>query len=348
MLAIVLAGIATGGFVASRWLNRQPEAHRHAGSVAFAAGTLVVASFAVLPWFLEPFGLKLVVGPLAIVSVGAPLMYPVSFLSGVFFTLVGAALRHDAPSDTAAVGSLTFANTVGAALGSLCGGFVLLPMLGMEDSLYVLALGYGAIGAWTLLRPIGPRGVAIFATAGAFALSVAIFPFGSIESRHLPFIVKRWMQSPEDRVTLIRESPGQTLVYIEQRILGETHSYRLVTNALSMAGSHETSRRYSKLYVYLPVALHPNPKNALVISFGLGSTAKALTDTASFEHIDVVDISKDILELSSIEYSDDDNPLNDPRVEVHVEDGRYFLQATNRRFDLITGEPPPAALMITG
>ena len=31
----------------------------------------------------------------------------------------------------------------------------------------------------------------------------------------------------------------------------------------------------------------------------------------------------------------------DPRVRVHVEDGRHFLQTTTRRFDLITGEPPP-------
>jgi hypothetical protein len=37
-------------------------------------------------------------------------------------------------------------------------------------------------------------------------------------------------------------------------------------------------------------------------------------------------------------------PLDDPRVRVHVEDGRYFLQATDRRFDLITGEPPPPGI----
>jgi len=34
-------------------------------------------------------------------------------------------------------------------------------------------------------------------------------------------------------------------------------------------------------------------------------------------------------------------PLQDPRVTVHVEDGRFFLSSTDRRFDLITAEPPP-------
>ena len=31
----------------------------------------------------------------------------------------------------------------------------------------------------------------------------------------------------------------------------------------------------------------------------------------------------------------------DPRVAVHVEDGRFFLQTTPQSFDLITAEPPP-------
>ena len=35
------------------------------------------------------------------------------------------------------------------------------------------------------------------------------------------------------------------------------------------------------------------------------------------------------------------HPLRDPRVQVHIEDGRFFLQTTERHFDLITGEPPP-------
>jgi hypothetical protein len=36
-----------------------------------------------------------------------------------------------------------------------------------------------------------------------------------------------------------------------------------------------------------------------------------------------------------------EQPLRDPRVSVHIEDGRFFLQQTARRYDLITGEPPP-------
>jgi len=55
-----------------------------------------------------------------------------------------------------------------------------------------------------------------------------------------------------------------------------------------------------------------------------------------------VDISRDILEMSDIAFPDPaEHPLRDPRVEVIVEDGRFFLQTTSRRYDLITSEPPP-------
>src|SRR5690606_30904168 len=118
--------------------------------------------------------------------------------------------------------------------------------------------------------------------------------------------------------------------------------HQLLTDGYSMAGTSTGGRRYMKLYVWMPVALQPEPKEALLISFGVGSTAKALVDTASLRHIDMVDISREILELADLVYPDPaQHPLRDPRVRLHVEDGRWFLQTTSRRYDLITGEPPP-------
>jgi hypothetical protein len=58
--------------------------------------------------------------------------------------------------------------------------------------------------------------------------------------------------------------------------------------------------------------------------------------------MDVVDISKEVLDLadlySNINYS---NPLRDPRAHAVVQDGRFFLQASPRQYDIISGEPPP-------
>jgi hypothetical protein len=58
-----------------------------------------------------------------------------------------------------------------------------------------------------------------------------------------------------------------------------------------------------------------------------------------------VDLSRDILSMSPIVFPDErQQPLRDPRMHVHIEDGRYFLQTSDRHFDLITGEPPPPGI----
>jgi hypothetical protein len=97
-----------------------------------------------------------------------------------------------------------------------------------------------------------------------------------------------------------------------------------------------------KLFAYWSAALNPSAERALLISYGVGNTAKALTEMPSLESIDIVDISRDLFELNQIVSPfPQDHPLHDPRVRVHIEDGRFFLQTTDSKFDLITGEPPP-------
>jgi hypothetical protein len=127
--------------------------------------------------------------------------------------------------------------------------------------------------------------------------------------------------------------------------LGEPLAHQLLTNGHTMSGSGFPARRYMSLFVHLPVAFHPEPRDALLISYGVGTTARSLTRVESIRSIDVVDISREILDMSEVIFPDPaTNPLRDPRVSVHVEDGRYFLQTTTQRFDLITGEPPPPRL----
>jgi spermidine synthase len=347
MLGVVLAGIALGGLVASYWLRLLPDAHRAASPIAFAAGLLCVGSYAVFPLVIGPFSSSpyVISNTVDILRVALPLMLPVSFLSGIFFTLVGAALRHSLASETETAGVLILANTVGAAFGSLIGGFVFLPLLGMEKSFFLIALLYGGIGGLLLLKSPAPRRIA-YASAVVFLLAAGLFPFGSMEKRLLQVPVKRYLQTdPAARVAGVREGLTETIIYFETQMLGKPESYTMFTNAYAMSGTKLPSRRYMKLFVYWPMAVHPDLKHVLLIAYGVGNTAKAMTDSKDLETIDVVDISRDILEMNDIVYPRPaDRPLHDPRVRVHIEDGRYLLQTTGQRFDLITAEPPPPGI----
>jgi hypothetical protein len=98
-------------------------------------------------------------------------------------------------------------------------------------------------------------------------------------------------------------------------------------------------------YVYLPRALHPKLERALVIGYGIGNTVRTLVNDPTIKHIDVVDVSREALALSrSMRARFDSSPLDDPRVHVHIEDGRHFLAGRSDKYDLITGEPPPPVI----
>jgi hypothetical protein len=109
-----------------------------------------------------------------------------------------------------------------------------------------------------------------------------------------------------------------------------------------MSGTHTSGKRYMRYFVYWPVILHPQPiKRVLVICYGAGVTVGAATSIGAADTISVVEVSPDIVRMSDTIYANGRRPLDDPRVHLHLEDGRYFLQATADRFDVITGEPPP-------
>ncbi|MCZ6832542.1 MAG: spermidine synthase [Acidobacteria bacterium] len=349
MLAVVLAGIALGGLLGSVWLSRGSAAVRQAPVVALVSGTTVVGVYLLLDPVMQPFQGEFLQAWDQILMVALPLMLPVSLLSGLIFTLLGDALNTVIASSTRAAGYLTLANTTGAMLGSALAGLVLLPSLGMEHSLRGLAAGYGVAALCMLLAGTAGlsagrwlrRPLPVMVVAG-FLLAVLFFPAGLLERRYLDYPTAHYRSSEGAQVVAVREGLTETIILMEVKRFGETLYHRLITNAYSMSATTYPSQRYMALFVDLPMVLRPQASNALLISYGVGVTARALVNRASLAEIDVVDTSRDILEMSRRIYPGaGENPLLDPRVKVHVEDGRFFLQTTGKTYDIITGEPPP-------
>ena len=132
MLTLVLLGIAIGGALAPQ-LARLPLAWVTVGSsLAVVAGYLLAG---------RAFGS----GKPELIQYALPLMLPAAILSGALFTLLGAELRADAQNPQPAIGVLTTANTLGAALGAALAGLLLLPRLAIERSLFMLAAGYALL-----------------------------------------------------------------------------------------------------------------------------------------------------------------------------------------------------------
>jgi len=351
MLFVVLLGIGVGGLVSSRWLARRPLAYRAFPHLAVVAGLLVVWSYirfesvpSAYPNGVDETGMQTF-------WLSMHLMFPVSLVSGILFTFLGRAAFEELRDETGAVGRIAFYNTVGAMMGAMVAGFVLLPRAGVEASLFVLALVYIAAAAlapraWFAggagRRSAGWLGV----LAAVYALSLALFPFGLMRNHFVPSAVATFA-TPDTEIAEVREGVNETVIYARDRWRGEVFATRLITNAISMASDDPNGKRYMKYFVYWPLAFHPNVEKALLISYGVGQTAKAFSDSSEIEDIDIVDLSTDILDTHRVMFPEEGtSPLDDPRVDVHIEDGRFFLLTTDESYDVITAEPPP--LMMAG
>ena len=118
----------------------------------------------------------------------------------------------------------------------------------------------------------------------------------------------------------------------------------LVTNGHPMSSTELLSQRYMRAMAHVPLLAIDNPERVLVLCYGVGNTARAATLHPTVRHVEVVDLSRHVLEHSSYFKDVNGDVLHDPRVTVFINDGRQHLQmqaAGPTGYDLITLEPPP-------
>ncbi len=280
------------------------------------------------------------------------LMFPVALLSGILFPSMMADVQARLKDRMNSTGITTLFNTAGAAVGPLVASFVLLPGIGYQWSLILCAVGYALLsilvtdrGAWPLPRKLSGIRLVVATLWAAVILILAIFPYRRAEAHFVhashPFEVDDQGDVLAHVVKKI-EGTSDTWQLVRRDLFGEPYYYRLVSNAFSMSATNPYGQRYMRLFAYLPLAFRPESEDVLLICYGCGVTADAFLHGPHVKRIDVVDISKEVFALadfySSINYS---SPLRDPRVHAVVQDGRFFLQATPRHYDVISGEPPP-------
>src|SRR6266478_4009445 len=363
MLAVVLAGIGLGGVVTGA-IHRCPVAGdaraSHSEAASGRSGSLPVllllaAITTLLSYLFFPVELAHTrtdvfdVTWRQIVLLSIALMFPAAFLSGILFPSIVANVQASVGDRMNSTGITTLFNTTGAAAGPLLASFVLLPGVGYQSSLILCAAGYVLLSVivserstWAIGRPVGRLTIAL--CAGAILL-MAILPYHRADS-HFSHASRPYETDEHGNVLahLVKriEGTSDTLQLLRRDLCGEPYYYRLLTNGFSMSATNPHSQRYMRLFAYLPLAFRPESEDMLLLCYGCGVTADALLHGPNVKRMDAVDISNEVFALadsySGIDYS---NPLRDPRVHAVVQDGRFFLQASPRQYDIISGEPPP-------
>ena len=92
---------------------------------------------------------------------------------------------------------------------------------------------------------------------------------------------------------------------------------------------------YHDMIVHVPMAVNPAIKRVLVIGAGDGGTVRELTRYSGIEHIDMVEIDQQVVDVCIKYLPQLSKKLSDPRVQLHFEDGLRFVRSKENAYDLI-------------
>lgn len=330
MLATVLGGIALGSALASPLLRRERDWAWTLALVQIGTSLAVLASLTALAasyaagWRTAGLTQASILAILP-AAVGMGLAFPIGIR---LWTVQQQALDPGQGEVARRVSILYSTNVVGAIAGSLAGGFLVLPALGSRWSLIAFAALYLASGL-LLATAQGSRGRRLVTAVAAVLLFVVLArevpdPFdATLQRRHGPTEQILW-----------RKEGLQTSVSVHRRPINNRVLY---LDGLHQANDTAEMVRLHRLIGLLPMALHPDPRRALVIGLGGGATPGAVSQHAGTE-VEVVELSGTVVEGARFFGHVNYEVLDRPNVTMRVDDGRNFLLLVRRQFDVITAD----------
>ncbi len=367
ILSCFILGIAIGSF----WIARRPEgdALRTFGWLQLALVVVVCLTiplyrrlpfvFFQLTQLLRPEDSWSVYLFLTFVFCGL-LLIPPTALMGASFPLGARVVMRSKDSVGGEVGRVYLFNTIGTILGSLAGGLVLLPLIGLEGN-FTVGLIANLIAAAICLRaahktsppgpssPRGREGKPIFALAAVAALIL----FSAVTTRGWATFIsqagrfREWHGHFTQFATFEKQAIARadSLFYADDVFASVmvaqqkgTHRF-LRINGKADGSNGRGDLDTQTLAAHLGVLTHPGEvKKVLLVGIGAGITAGSLL-AHGIERLDVVEISPAVLDAAKLFSADNRNALEDPRCHVHIEDARTFLTLSPEKYDLIVSVP---------
>ena len=358
VLSIALAGIGFGGLAyASGAGDRRPSL------VGFASACLVEAlavaftfalgdRVAILALALQPlraYGFGAVVAAWSIVA--AIVVLPPAVAAGYQFPLLVALFGEGRRGVARDVGLAYAANTAGAIVGSLAGGFGALPLLSAPGAwrlaaVVLVALGLAAAfvavreerrgGAVAVHLALAAAAIVFVGTAGPTAvwrhggIGAGRAPADALSSRNA---LRAWEHA--ERGSIVWEGDG---VESSVALALEATGYAFIVNGKSDGALRADAGTQVMFGLVAAIGL-PRPRRALVVGLGSGSTAGWLAAMPAIERVDVVELEPLMLDVARASDAVNHDAMRNPKIHVAIGDAREALLTSGDRYDVIASEP---------
>jgi len=320
ILALMLLGIGGGSLLARRW-----QAPQLLLLLPWLAALGVLGSLVAWPWLGQWAGSAQFDGLAeAIVLQGALvalLTLPTTLVLGAWLPLLAQRLKTDGATHGTAAW-LYGANSVGAAVGAVVAGMVLMPWVGTPATLLLAAM----LLLLCAMRWGGNRWRLQGGVLLVFALLASVWWQMPAANLLTPAVA--------DTVELDRFEDAVNVTHVVQQPDGE----RLLLADLQRmdAATDPTSVAVQKNQARLPLLLYPDAKRVLFLGLGTGITAAGSLPWRGIDRT-AVELSPGAISAAKRWFAPVNGDISNHARIVH-DDVRRFLRRGSSRYDLIIGD----------
>lgn len=340
MLAAFLFGIALGSIVFARWVDRMKQPIAVFGVVQLGIGLFALI---LMPAFEELYGMTRAFQSTfgssrfwAFFSCFLVMCLP-TFLMGASFPLVTKIYTGSERRLGRSIGDVYAVNTVGSIFGAFCAGFILVPLLGIRPSIVLMVVLNTGIGCLLVLKS-GQQ----TETRGALLQGISIgMP---ILNAGLAVILLLTLNQPLFLKSAIfkTQRPGDTLVDYNEEVDATVTTlkddegvYRLYVDTNQAADASRWDSPSHRVIAHLPLLLHPRPKRALVVGFGMGLTSYSITQHGV--RVNAIELSKGVISAAQEHFKHvNGNVFESPLFDYKINDGRNHILMTKTKYDMIS------------
>ena len=332
MLSVFLIGIALGSIFMNRIVDKLKEPLIVFGVLELVIGVLSIVNltlFSHLDSGGKYFGFF---NPIIATVV---IVFPMTFLFGMIFPTAGLCYVKSVKSTGSSVGWLYSSNTIGSILGSLFAGFLFVPSFGSTNTVVLLAYLNVFLGSILLYMESGKYVIQRI----IYGLFIGVFVIMTVETKGIdPFliVVKKKiyeMGGVERRYKIFLHHEGAEGIVTAFSV--NNHKLLWINGVGMTKLCTET-----KLMTHLPLLFLSEPKECLVLCFGMGTTVKS---AVLYPHLNIttVDLVPEVFDTFRYYHVDAEEILKKKNVHVVAADGRNYLLLSEKKYDIITIDPPP-------
>jgi len=271
---------------------------------------------------------------------------PAACIGAVLPLMIRAISRGGAPLGMK-VGALLTWNTLGAVVGTLMSGFVLMPVVGLRNAFGVLALALAlaaVVLAWRCRWRIG-AGVATGAIVFAISLFIIgdegwryVISSGAFRARELEFDPTTMsLRKQHTKILFYEDGPDATVSVEDGDDFHPPAERGIRVNGKPDASSH-SDLSTQLLVAHLPMLARPGAKDVFIFGLGSGISAGALL-AYPLEKITVAENCEPVIRASWYFTNWNRQVLEDPRVRLWREDARTVLKLNPQLYDVIVAQP---------